>query len=374
MPKVDLNAISGGFASTDALNSNFEQIEDAFDNTLSRDGSTPNQMNGDLDMNHHRILNVLGDSGANLINRGNWAAGIVYSQNNIVSVPVGTSATYGGASYISLVDHTSAGTFDADIAKWQLLADRGEQGASGAGSGDVVGPGSSTTGNIAVFDNTSGDLLADSGASFANLVTDTELTTALSGKEDSLLTGATVDITGDNTTPKKFAGDQINGAITAAVDGLSGWELVDAFDVVSSTVVDIGDFDFTTYKSFKIITRGLGLTNAANVKIAFLYNSGTALQPEASHAYYVLGIAGLQSGVPSFLMYADITFNIDVGYSGNSIHASIAYGGRGASGIIGGHVHMYPTTLRTNYSGIRLYLSSWAFASTGRVSVFGLKE
>lgn len=42
-----------------ALNDNDTKIETAFTNTLSLDGSTPNQMGADLDMNSHRILNLL---------------------------------------------------------------------------------------------------------------------------------------------------------------------------------------------------------------------------------------------------------------------------------------------------------------------------
>src|SRR5258705_1056533 len=42
------------------ININSGRIETALENTLSRDGTTPNQMNADLDMNSHRILNATG--------------------------------------------------------------------------------------------------------------------------------------------------------------------------------------------------------------------------------------------------------------------------------------------------------------------------
>lgn len=41
-----------------AINTNNQNIEDAFQNTLSLDGSTPNSMQADLDMNGNDILNV----------------------------------------------------------------------------------------------------------------------------------------------------------------------------------------------------------------------------------------------------------------------------------------------------------------------------
>lgn len=58
MAKITLNDITSGHASTTALNDNFAAVETAFDNTLSRDGSSPNQMLADLDMNSRNILNV----------------------------------------------------------------------------------------------------------------------------------------------------------------------------------------------------------------------------------------------------------------------------------------------------------------------------
>jgi hypothetical protein len=53
-----LTTISSGYASNTQLNNNFDSIEVAFENTLSLDGSTPNAMNADLDMNSNDILNV----------------------------------------------------------------------------------------------------------------------------------------------------------------------------------------------------------------------------------------------------------------------------------------------------------------------------
>ena len=50
--------ISSGYTSTTALNDNFEALQQAFDNTLSRDGSTPNTMSADLDLNGNDITNV----------------------------------------------------------------------------------------------------------------------------------------------------------------------------------------------------------------------------------------------------------------------------------------------------------------------------
>ena len=56
--KPTVTTLASGFNSTETLNSNFNNIADAFDNTLSLDGSTPNALGGDLDLNSNNIINA----------------------------------------------------------------------------------------------------------------------------------------------------------------------------------------------------------------------------------------------------------------------------------------------------------------------------
>jgi hypothetical protein len=58
LSKVTLSTIGSRYGSIDALNDNFDAIEDAFDNTLSLDGSTPNEMAAPLNMGGNRVINV----------------------------------------------------------------------------------------------------------------------------------------------------------------------------------------------------------------------------------------------------------------------------------------------------------------------------
>lgn len=62
MAKLSLGTVSniGGNPNSAAntLNENARAISEEFENTLSRDGSAPNQMLADLDMNHNRVINV----------------------------------------------------------------------------------------------------------------------------------------------------------------------------------------------------------------------------------------------------------------------------------------------------------------------------
>lgn len=56
--KPTVTTVASGYFGRQALNDNFEALRDAFDNTLSRDGSTPNAMGADFDMNGYRVLNA----------------------------------------------------------------------------------------------------------------------------------------------------------------------------------------------------------------------------------------------------------------------------------------------------------------------------
>lgn len=56
--KPSINVVATGYQATDTINDNFNNVRNSFENTLSRDGSTPNAMEADLDLNSNDILNV----------------------------------------------------------------------------------------------------------------------------------------------------------------------------------------------------------------------------------------------------------------------------------------------------------------------------
>jgi len=53
----DLTSIQNDPTAVDTINDNSAIIEGAFDRVLFRDGTAPNNMEADLDMNSHKILN-----------------------------------------------------------------------------------------------------------------------------------------------------------------------------------------------------------------------------------------------------------------------------------------------------------------------------
>lgn len=156
MSKLTISDITSGYASTTAINTAFTAIETALENTLSRDGTSPNSMSANLDMNGYAILNARATSGnENFIWKGTWTTGAVYAVNNLVYAPEGSNL---GNTLICVTAHTAGATLDGDAAKWAVFAQRG---ASGAGTGDVSGPASSTADSLARFNGTTGKLLKD---------------------------------------------------------------------------------------------------------------------------------------------------------------------------------------------------------------------
>ena len=104
--KPDITTIASGYYSRQALNSNFENLQTGFDNTLSLDGSTPNAMGADLDMNSNDILN------ADVVNASALRLdGVLVSSSSLAA---------SGASLFS-TDHTGDGTTVAYSTTYQAF-------------------------------------------------------------------------------------------------------------------------------------------------------------------------------------------------------------------------------------------------------------
>lgn len=58
MAKITLNDVTNGYSGPARINANNDLIEAALENTLSRDGTSPNQMEADLDLNGNQIINL----------------------------------------------------------------------------------------------------------------------------------------------------------------------------------------------------------------------------------------------------------------------------------------------------------------------------
>ena len=90
MSKLVLNDIEAGYLSHTAYNANNALIEAALENTLSRNGTTPNQMGASIDMNSNALLNVSGLTlnGVSVIPTGTTTV----NANGMTYLPAGVGA------------------------------------------------------------------------------------------------------------------------------------------------------------------------------------------------------------------------------------------------------------------------------------------
>lgn len=134
--EVNLNTVSSGY-NRSYINDNFELIGVALQDSLSRTGVSPNEMEADLDLNSNDLLNV------NVTNTNRlFVGGTEFVADEILAIgPAGESATI----QVGTVTTGAAGTDviitnvgDEVNAVFDITIPRGDTGASGAGTGDMV--------------------------------------------------------------------------------------------------------------------------------------------------------------------------------------------------------------------------------------------
>lgn len=100
--KPVITNVDSGFSSQSALNANFLSLQNAFDNTLSLDGSVPNAMQADLDINNNSIINAgVVETDSLILN------GVPLTPSNAAGAAL-TSLTAFGASLIDDQDNIEA--------------------------------------------------------------------------------------------------------------------------------------------------------------------------------------------------------------------------------------------------------------------------
>ena len=133
--KPTVTTLQSGFNSTETLNANFEALRDGFDNTLSLDGSTPNAMEADLDLNGNDILNA----GTILINGVDYLtaaqtaqAAAEAAQAAAEAVEVVTDAAVGTVTTLAEgVSATAAATASSGTVTFDFGIPTGPTGATG---------------------------------------------------------------------------------------------------------------------------------------------------------------------------------------------------------------------------------------------------
>lgn len=267
----NLGQINSTVFTVTQLNSAYTKIDEAFDNTLSRDGSTPNTMLADLDMNSNSLLNV-DDIQAQTITvesaiiggkefvgtitwRASWLTGTAYDYLDVVNKD--------GVLYICLEAHTSD-VFMTDLTntKWEVFisnttgptGDPGADGTDGQGvpvggtTGQVLAKasnadyvtewvdasgGSSDHGTLTGLSDDDHTQYHNDSRGDARYYTKSQVDTSLSGKADTSHTHSIANVTGLQTA---LDGKQASGSYAASSHTHTASEVTDFSEAVDDRV------------------------------------------------------------------------------------------------------------------------------------------
>ena len=191
MAKLTLTNITTGYFSAAAYNANNALIVAALENTLSRDGTSPNTMSANLDMNSNKITNLTdGTNNQDAVTYAQLQAaalGNLVDLTDLADVTI-TSATTGDVLYYS-------GTAWVDTALSSLITEAIVEGALTGITAFTVGNyvfnvdqtvGAGQDNYVLTYDHGSGEILLEAaagGGGLANVVEDT--TPQLGGNLDS---------------------------------------------------------------------------------------------------------------------------------------------------------------------------------------------
>lgn len=269
--RPNLGQINSTVFTVTQLNSAYTKIDEAFDNTLSRDGSTPNTMSADLDMNSNSLLNV-DDIQAQTITvesaiiggkefvgtitwRASWLTGTAYDYLDVVNKD--------GVLYICLEAHTSD-VFMTDLTntKWEVFisnttgptGDPGADGTDGQGvpvggtTGQVLAKasnvdyvtewvdasgGSSDHGTLTGLSDDDHTQYHNDSRGDARYYTKSQVDTSLSGKADTSHTHSIANVTGLQTA---LDGKQASGSYAASSHTHTASEVTDFSEAVDDRV------------------------------------------------------------------------------------------------------------------------------------------
>lgn len=113
MAKLALTDIAAGYAVVATINANNALIETALENTLSRDGTSPNTMSADLDLNSNKITNLTDGTNAQ--------DAVTKAQLDAAVLGTGITVTAGDVNAESATDGYVLTADGAGVAAWEAV-------------------------------------------------------------------------------------------------------------------------------------------------------------------------------------------------------------------------------------------------------------
>ena len=201
--KPTVTTITTGYSSADTLNENFEALRDGFDNTLSLDGSTPNAMGADLDLNGN---NIIGAAGL-LVNGTNYLAEVEAAKAAALVAQAAAELAETNAE----TAETNAGVSETAAASSATAAATSE---TNAGASETASSGSATASATSATNSATSASQAAASASAAS----TSETNAATSETNAATSEANSATSATESETAKIAAEAAKDAALAALD------------------------------------------------------------------------------------------------------------------------------------------------------------
>lgn len=297
MPKLTtLTDITSGYLSNEQISSNFDLITTAFANTVSRDGSSPNTITANIDMNSKQLINLVAPT-SDLM-----AATKKYVDDNTGTIGDATAAA-------------AAATISAAAALASEVAAAASEKAAAASAATIVLPALGAA-NTVLQVNSGGTALEYGKADYVN-IQDVSTTDRLLGRSTA---GAGVI---EEITCTSFARTILDDTTAAAVRTTLGIvAATGAPTAITSYTSGSGNFTILS-ASFIVVCAGAGGGGAGSETNAGSTGGTTTFSGLSAGG----GTGGVQGGINS------VTMNTHGTASGGDLNLSGCGGAAGGGGI-----------------------------------------
>jgi len=252
---TDITNITGQETSAiTTLNNNWQLIEVALENTLSRDGTTPNALSTDIDLDGNDLLNVgIVNAERFLLDGEEFFAEDVLAKGDAATIEIGTVTTGDPGTDVII---TNVG--DEHEAVLNITIPRGDVGPAGAGTGDLL-----ASNNLDDVDNTSTafdnikQAATESATGVVELATDAETQTGTA--TDKVLTPA--NLTAKEASVSDYRSNTANRILTTDIV----WSAMEEVTLTDAATIA---WDMSTGVDFTVTLGGnRTLGNPTNVKV-----------------------------------------------------------------------------------------------------------
>lgn len=342
---TDLTSLTNETSVVNVINTNNDAVVDAFTNTLSRDGSTPNEMEADFDMNGFRILNhpdPLVDT--DLATLGSIRD--IQTAAEAAATAAAGSATSASVSAVNAANSAATATAEASDAATSAsdAQDSADDAANSAAGAATQAGNAATSASAAAASAASivGDAAAAAASAAAAAISETNAATSATSSATSASASAT-SATSASTQATNAATSATSSATSATSSATQATNAATSASSAATSATDAQNYALalsgTSTTSLLIATGAKTFTTQSGKQ--FIAGQFLQIASNANAANYMHGTVTSYSGTSLVMNITDIggsgtlaDWNISIGGTQGATGATGAPGATGASGAL----------------------------------------